>query len=168
MVTAATYDTANAKWNITTSDGRHAKTTFLIVAAGFSSKRYIPNFQNLDKFWGTVHHSSSWPHEVVDTVGKRIGVIGNGASGVQVAQELGPDAKYLCVFHRTSNLALPMRRKMLCAEDQNKAKAKYPNLYDLRERCFGGFAYEWDERNTLSNAPEEREKFRESLLEQGG
>lgn len=44
-------------------------------------------------------------------------------------------------------------------------KGIYPQLYDLRECCFGGFAYEWDERNTLSNTPEEREAFWEAVWE---
>ncbi|KAJ5158180.1 uncharacterized protein N7500_007831 [Penicillium coprophilum] len=168
VVTGSVYDTNAAKWNVTTADGRRAKATFLIVAAGFSSKRYIPNFKGLDKFQGTIHHSSFWPAEGVETAGKRVAVIGSGASGVQIVQELGQEAKSLCLFHRTPNLALPMRRKMLSPEKQNQAKDKYDHLYDLRERCFGGFAYEWDERNTLSNTPEEREKFWESLWEQGG
>lgn len=168
VVTGAIYDTANAKWNVTTADDRHAKATFLIIAAGFSSKRYIPNFKGLEKFRGEIHHSSFWPTEGINAVGKRVAVIGTGASGVQVTQELGPDANSLCVFHRTPNLALPMRRKILSPDDQSKAKEKYPQLYNLRERCFGGFAYEWDERNTLSNTPEEREAFWESLWEEGG
>ncbi|KAJ5082021.1 hypothetical protein N7532_011064 [Penicillium argentinense] len=83
--------------------------------------------------------------------------------GVQIIQELGPDAKSLSVFHRTPNFALPMRRKILYPEGQNRATSRYPELYDLRERYFGGFAYEWDDRNTLSNTPEARETFWESL-----
>lgn len=168
VVTGATYDTDSAKWTVQTADGRQAKATFLIVAAGFSSKRYIPNFKGLDKFKGVMHHSSFWPAEGVETANKRVAVIGSGASGVQIVQELGPTAKNLCLFHRTPNLALPMRRKDLVAEKQNQCKAKYGELYDLRERCFGGFAYEWDERNTLSNTPEEREHFWQSLWDQGG
>ncbi|OJJ85300.1 uncharacterized protein ASPGLDRAFT_57452, partial [Aspergillus glaucus CBS 516.65] len=61
-----------------------------------------------------------------------------------------------------------MRRKILCPEEQKNGKGKYPQIYDLRERCFGGFAYEWDDLNTLSNTPEEREAFWESLCEEGG
>lgn len=168
VVTDAYFDTTSAKWNVTTADGRHAKATFLILSAGFASKRYIPDFKGMDKFKGVIHHSSFWPHEGVDTKGKRVAVIGTGASGVQVTQELGPTAKHLCVFHRTPNLALPMRLKTLTPEAQNNAKHKYRELYDLRERCFGGFAYEFDERNTLSNTPEERERFFESLWKEGG
>lgn len=168
VVTGAEFDLKDAKWNITTSDGRHARATYLIVAAGFSSKRYIPDFPGLDRFQGTIHHSSFWPTEGVDTTDKRVAVIGTGASGVQITQELGPTAKELIVFHRTPNLALPMRRKILYPGQQATRKGMYPQLYDLRERCFAGFSYEWDERNTLSNTPEEREAFWESLWAKGG
>lgn len=54
-----------------TADGRTAKSKYLVVAAGFAAKRYIPDFKGMDKFKGTIHHSSFWPEEGVDVQGKR-------------------------------------------------------------------------------------------------
>lgn len=81
VVTDAQFDTDGGKWNVTTADGRHAKARFMIVAAGFAAKRYIPDFPNLDKFEGVLHHSSFWPNEGVDYRGKKVAIIGTGASG---------------------------------------------------------------------------------------
>lgn len=68
-------------------------------------------------------------------------MIGTGASGVQIAQEWGPDAGELKVFQRTPNLAVPMGKRTLTPEEQNAAKSWYPRLFQLREKCFGGFFY---------------------------
>ena len=58
--------------------------------------------------------------EGIDYVGKRVAVIGTGASGVQIIQEMGAVASQLTVYQRTPNLALPMGRKDLTVDEQNK------------------------------------------------
>jgi len=86
VVTSAEFDTEEGKWNVGTQDGRKAKAKFLVVCAGFAAKRYIPGFPSMDKFKGTIHHSSFWPAEGVPYDGKRVAIIGTGASGVQMIQ----------------------------------------------------------------------------------
>jgi len=156
VVTSAEFDEKEAKWIVKTQDGRIAKAKFFIVAAGFAAKRYIPDVPGLDDFKGTVCHSSFWPAEGIDYVGKRVAVIGTGASGVQCIQEMGPVAKQLTVYQRTPNLALPMGRRDLTAEEQNRQKHLYPTIHDMREKCFAGFHYDLLERNTFGDTPEER------------
>ncbi|KAF2098477.1 HK97 family phage prohead protease [Rhizodiscina lignyota] len=168
VVTGAQFDTKEGKWHVKTADGRLAKAKHLVVAAGFASKRYIPNWKGLDRFKGTLHHSSFWPDEGVDVKGKRCAVIGTGASGVQISQEWGPDAGELKVFQRTPNLAVPMGKRMLTPEEQNKGKDWYHRLYQLREKCYGGFFYGMHERNTFQDTPEEREAFYHKLWDYGG
>ena len=55
-----------------------------------------------------------------------------------LAMGRGPKAAHLKVFQRTPNLTVPMRLRKLSAEEQEEAKRWYPELFDLRERCFGG------------------------------
>lgn len=86
VVTSAEFDTEEGKWNVGTQDGRKAKAKHLVVCAGFAAKRYIPGFPSMDKFKGTIHHSSFWPVEGVPYGGKRVAIIGTGASGVQMIQ----------------------------------------------------------------------------------
>ncbi|KAI9739883.1 MAG: hypothetical protein M1818_004939 [Claussenomyces sp. TS43310] len=168
VVSDAQFHTDEGKWHVKTSDGRSAKSKYLIVAAGFSAKRYIPAFKGIETFKGVIHHSSFWPEEGVDVRGKRCAVIGTGASGVQIAQSWGPQAESLDVFQRSPNLAVPMGRRALTKEEQNSAKRFYPQLYELREKCFGGFLYSFAERNTFDDSPEEREAFFEKLWGHGG
>jgi cation diffusion facilitator CzcD-associated flavoprotein CzcO len=153
---------------VKTADGRTARSKYLIVAAGFAAKRYIPDFKGLNTFKGAIHHSSFWPEEGVDVEGKRCAVIGTGASGVQISQEWGPTVGSLKVFQRTPNLAVPMGKKPLTHEEQQNSKKHYPRLYELREKCFGGFLFSWDEKNTFEDNYAEQEAFYQKLWDHGG
>lgn len=168
VVTSAEFDQSAGKWTVKTADGRTAKTRFLIVAAGFAAKRYIPGFPSMDKFKGTMCHSSFWPNEGIDYNGKRVAIIGTGASGVQMIQEMGPVAEQLDVYQRTPNLALPMGRRDLTKEEQDRLKPYYPEILAYRERCFAGFHYDLCERDTFDDSPEDREKFFDGLWKQAG
>lgn len=168
VVVDAQFKTDEARWHIKTADGRTAFARYFIVATGFAAKRYVPEWPGMDKFKGIVHHSSFWPDEHIDVRGKRCAVIGTGASGVQVTQAWGPIAGSLKVFQRTPNLALPMKRHPLTAEEQKKSKELYPELFSLREKSFGGFLYTFDEKSSQDDSPEEREAFFESLWQAGG
>ncbi|KAI9825594.1 MAG: hypothetical protein M1819_000490 [Sarea resinae] len=168
VVTDAQFNENTGKWTVKTADGRTAYARHLIVAAGFAAKRYVPAWPGIDSFKGVIHHSSFWPDEGVDVKGKKVAVIGTGASGVQVTQELAPIAGELKVFQRTPNLTVPMGRKDLTAEEQNAAKVHYPELFAFRERCFGGFLFDIIEKNTFDDTPEEREAFFHKLWDNGG
>ncbi|EFQ34605.1 HK97 family phage prohead protease [Colletotrichum graminicola M1.001] len=171
VVVGAQFQPDEGKWHIKTADGRLAKSKYFVVAAGFASKRYIPNWPGIESFRGIVHHSSFWPEEKVDVRGKRCAVIGTGASGVQIAQEWGQAVGQhgeLKVFQRTPNLALPMGKRPLTPQEQNNGKSWYPRLFHLREKCFGGFVYGMIERGTFDDTPEEREAFYRSLWDRGG
>ncbi|GKT65697.1 steroid monooxygenase [Colletotrichum tofieldiae] len=171
VVVGAQFQPTEGKWHVKTADGRLAKSKYFVVAAGFASKRYIPNWPGAEKFRGVVHHSSFWPEEDVDVRGKRCAVIGTGASGVQISQEWGQAVGQhgeLKVFQRTPNLAVPMGKRSLTPQEQNIGKSWYPRLFQLREKCFGGFFYGMVERNTFDDSPEEREAFYRALWDHGG
>ncbi|OJJ48230.1 hypothetical protein ASPZODRAFT_1543128 [Penicilliopsis zonata CBS 506.65] len=168
VVVGAHFNHDEVRWHISTADGRTARAKYLIVAAGFSAKRYIPDWEGLDRFQGVIHHSSFWPEKEVDVHGKRCAVIGTGASGVQLTQAWGPVADSVRVFQRTPNLTLPMRRRLLSREEQEQSKAFYPDLFCLRERTFGGFLYTFVEKTLDQDSEEEQQAFLEKLWEAGG
>ncbi|KAK7749182.1 hypothetical protein SLS62_008363 [Diatrype stigma] len=168
VVVGGQFDTKEGRWIVKTADGRTAKAKYLILGTGFAARRYIPDWPGMDKFKGVIHHSSFWPEEPVDVKGKRCAVIGTGASGVQIVQAWGPEAGDLKVFQRTPNLAVPMRKKNLTVKEQEESKKYYPELFKYRETNFAGFLYDWYEKNTFDDTPEEREKFYESVWKDGG
>ncbi len=101
--------------------------------------------------------------------GQRIGVIGTGASGVQVIQEAGKVASQLTVFQRTPNLALPMQQRILDEATQQQMKEHYPEIFRQRDESDGGiFDIVTDERSTLEVTDEEREAVFERAWQLGG
>ncbi|OJZ81076.1 hypothetical protein ASPFODRAFT_146628 [Aspergillus luchuensis CBS 106.47] len=168
VVVSAEFNPKTGRWNIITADGRHASAKYFIVATGFSAKRHVPEWPGMDSFRGDIHHSASWPEDGVDFQGKRCAVIGTGASGVQLTQALGPVASSLKVFQRTPNLAIPMRKRPLTVEEQERLKPLYPELFRLRETSFGGFTYDFIERGVFDENEKEREAFLEGIWEKGG
>jgi cyclohexanone monooxygenase len=100
--------------------------------------------------------------------GRRVGVIGTGASGVQVIQEAGRIALHLTVFQRTPNLALPMRQQALDEASQRAMKVHYPEWFRRRTQSAGGlFDIVADKRSTLEVSAEERRAVFESAWRKG-
>jgi cyclohexanone monooxygenase len=93
----------------------------------------------------------------VDFKGKRVGVIGTGASGVQVIQEVYRDVAELTVFQRTPNLALPMRQRKLDDEAKRRMKETFPERFLKRAATFAGFDYDVIPKNALDVSDQERQ-----------
>lgn len=74
----------------------------------------------------------------------------------------------MTVFMRTPNLAIPMGKRDMTKKEQEELMPTYPQQFDMRERCFAGFTYDFLERNTFDDTPEERETFFESLWKRAG
>lgn len=168
-VVGAEFDKPSGKWNIKTEDGRTAKAKYMLLALGFAAKRHFPDWPGMEDFEGEIHHSSFWPDSGVDVKGKRVGVIGTGSTGVQIAQETSKEAASVTNFVRTPNLCLPMEQKPLTREEQDRRKeTEYEEIFKSRLNTFAGFQYDYIEKNTFEDGPEEREAFYEKLWDNGG
>jgi cation diffusion facilitator CzcD-associated flavoprotein CzcO len=115
-----------------------ATARYFVLCTGLGSKPYVPDLPGLGDFAGERHLTALWPQQGLDMAGKRVGVIGTGASGVQVAQEAAGVAAHLTVFQRTPNMALPMRQTKLDEDTIRRMKEKYPEIYDRRTKTFAG------------------------------
>ncbi len=101
--------------------------------------------------------------------GKRVGVIGTGASGVQVAQEASREASHLTVFQRTPILALPMRQAKLDEATQTEMKKDYPENFRKRRNDFGGFFDIFPvDKSALEVSEQERRAVYEEAWNKGG
>jgi cation diffusion facilitator CzcD-associated flavoprotein CzcO len=95
VVVESQFNTDEGRWHVKTADGRTAKTKYLVIAAGFAAKRYVPDeFIGIDNFQGICHHSSFWPDLNIDVSDKKCCVIGTGASGVQMYLPESPFQEY--------------------------------------------------------------------------
>ncbi len=167
-VTAAAYDEAETRWEIATEDGRRARARFLITALGPLSTPTMPNLEGIDSFQGESFHTGRWPHEPVEFAGKRVAVIGTGATGVQVIQEVAKTAGHLTVFQRTPNYCAPLLNRPIDAETQRTIKASYPEIFERCRQSHGCFIHQADPRKALEVSAEEREAFYEKLYGEPG
>jgi cyclohexanone monooxygenase len=138
-VTAARFDERRRRWRIETDRGGHLDARYFVLCTGFASKPYVPAIPGLDGFAGACHHTARWPQEGLDLAGRRVGVIGTGASGVQVIQEASKVAEELVVFQRTPVTALPMQQRRLTVAEQDEWKRDDPELFRRRNAPPGSF-----------------------------
>lgn len=171
-VREADFDEDRHQWKIRAKN-EEGKDTFIyanhfIMCTGSSSKPYIPKIKDLERFEGISSHTAFWPQEGIDFKGKRVGVIGTGASGVQVIQEASKEAAKLTVFQRTPNLCLPMGQRQLSEKDNREGKLANPEVFENRLATWGGIDYDIDERLARNFSAEERDAHFEELWQSGG
>jgi cation diffusion facilitator CzcD-associated flavoprotein CzcO len=106
-VEAVRWSEPDRQWVLETSEGTLTATS-VIAANGFLSEPSIPHFEGIESFAGEVMHSAQWDPSY-DVTGKRVAVIGTGASAVQIVPEVVKDATKLFVFQRTAAWILPHR-----------------------------------------------------------
>ena len=167
-VAAATYDETNGRWQIETENGLRASARFLITAVGILSAPTMPNIDGIDQFRGEAYQTARWPHGPVSFAGKRVGVIGTGATGVQVIQSVAKTAAHLTVFQRTPNYCAPLGNRPISPEEQRRIKASYPSIFAQCRETNGCFMHKSDPRSALEVSPEEREAFYERLYHEPG
>ncbi len=138
-VTAAHYDELAKRWAITTDTGETVSARVLVTATGIYSDPYRPDFEGVDDFQGLQLQSSRWPREPVNFEGKRVGIIGTGASGVQLTPILAKQAAQLTVFQRTASYTVPLQNHKAEAEDTRARKAAYPALREAQRVSGAGF-----------------------------
>ena len=167
-VAAAHYHDATRTWDIALEDGGRFTCRFLITAVGPLSAPTLPTIDGVESFTGQSFHTARWPHRPVDFAGKRVAVIGTGATGVQTIQEVAKTAGQLTVFQRTPNWCAPLLNSKISAEEMAKLRAGYPEMFQRCQETFSCFIHTMDPRGTFEVTPEEREAFWEKLYGEPG
>ncbi|KAL8279714.1 hypothetical protein RQP46_007809 [Phenoliferia psychrophenolica] len=162
----AKWDEDTKFWTIGSGGGATFRARRVVWCTGFFTKRLMPNLAGLDSFIGPIIHPGVWPKEGIDLAGKRVGIIGTGASGVQLVQTLAPVVGSLTVFQRTPNTALPMVQRKLPV--QGLDKSTYPDAFRRLRETTTGFLYSPRDHSALDATPAERESFFEDLYRFGG
>jgi cation diffusion facilitator CzcD-associated flavoprotein CzcO len=166
-VVAAHYDGHN-RWGVTTSAGETISARYLILAVGTSSKPNIPDFPGLDTFEGQWFHSARMPPEGVNFSGKRVAVIGNGATAVQIVPVVARQAAQVYEFSRNPYHCLPARNHKLDAYDWQEIHAQHKEIWAHARDTFGGFPYADFAGVAADFSDEEREQLFEAAWRKGG
>jgi cation diffusion facilitator CzcD-associated flavoprotein CzcO len=167
-VTAAHWDEAANRWSVTLEGGQQATSRFLFTAIGILSAHTLPAIPGRDSFKGPAYHPARWPHTPVDFTGKRVGIIGTGATASQAIPEIAKQAKQLTVFQRRPNWAAPLHNSKISKEEMDSIKARYEEIYAHCAKTPSWFIHQADPRKTLDVTPEDREAFWEKLYSEPG
>ena len=169
-IQSAVFDAENDLWTVKTSQGETVTTRIIDLCVGQSSAVYIPDElkETMDDFKGELHHTALWPDEGVEWAGKRVAIIGSGASGVQSFQEMTKTAAHVTMFQRTPNIALPMQQRKFTSADQEEAKKSYPDMHERLPSHYGGAEFDFIHQSARDVSPEERERTFEELWNYGG
>ena len=167
-VMSAVFDENENRWEVVMEDGNRARGQFLVTSVGILSAGYVPEFEGKDSFKGVSCHTGRWPQEGVDLAGKRVGVIGTGASGVQLITEIAKEVSHLTVFQRTANFCAPLRNSPIDDETQREIKENFPEIFKKCLETPGSFVHEFDPRSAMSVTPEERLEQYERLWQKSG
>ncbi|GGE51643.1 cyclohexanone monooxygenase [Agaricicola taiwanensis] len=168
-VTGMTFDEARAVWTVSTDAGPSIEARFCIMASGNLSAPRVPDFRGLERFRGEWHHSARWPREGVDFTGKRVALIGTGATGIQMLPKIAAQAGFVTVFQRTANFSVPAGNHPMPKEEDREHKARYPELRKAaRKQSSGMSRVPIPTMSALDVPHEERLRIYERLWAKGG
>ena len=167
-VTAAHYQEDTRSWDVILEDGRRYTTRLLITAIGVLSAATMPTIPGVATFQGQSCHTHYWPKEPVRFEGKRVAVIGTGATGVQTITEVAKTAGHLTVFQRTPQWCAPLHNATIGKEEMHRIRANYAEIFARCQETYGCFIHATDPRATSEVTPEEREAFWEKLYGEPG
>ena len=167
-VTGGEFDEGSNLWTVHTDKGEVVTTRYLIAAVGSLSHTNMPQFKDLEKFTGKWYHTSRFPKEGVDFTGKRVAVVGTGATAVQAIPEIVQQAKHLTVFQRTANYCVPARNGKVDPDVVKARKADYDNIVKRTRESFFGQEHYFIPKSALEATPEEREREFDKRWDAGG
>ncbi|KAL0929497.1 cyclopentanone monooxygenase [Colletotrichum truncatum] len=162
------FDSTDRCWHFRTTKGLHATSKYAIFACGSMNKPYMPLFPNQDMFGGPVIHPSAWPSNIQLT-GKKIGIIGQVASGLQIVQELAKVDCQLTVFVRNPCIAIPMHQRQLSKRESEEMKHYYDAIF-TKARFDSSSALPYNQNPNLLRYTTEAERtgLFERLWDRGG
>ncbi len=155
-IVSAHYDEDRGRWEVKTDKGETIDTQYLIACTGMLSAPLTDRFPGQSSFKGEIHHTGRWPKGGVDLKGKRVAVIGIGATGIQVIQTIAPEVGELKVFVRTPQYVVPMRNPKYSDEDWGNFIERFDELKARVQKTFSGMDYDFENGSWFDNTPEQR------------
>lgn len=147
-------------WQVTTAEGAVHTAKYFISGMGMISEPMIPRIPGMDRFEGPLFHSSRWPEEGLDYAGKRVGIIGAGATTVQMLPLVAETAASVTVFQRTPNYILPAMQRDMTPEWEKEIKDNYDAIVTKCRNHVFGMAFDSPVgRNVMDTPPEERQRI---------
>lgn len=165
-VNSAEWSETTGRWTVKTASGEVASSKYLFLCSGLLQRRHYPDFPGFSQYKGETHHSAFWPEDL-NLEGKRVCVVGCGATAVQIVQELTKKASHLSMLMRRPSLCLPIGNRPITVEEQDNWKLFFPTLFRESRLSTGGFPYKPPAKSVFDASEEEREAHYEQLWRAG-
>ncbi len=166
-IKSAHYDEDRGRWTLTTDAGQVIDAQFVVSCSGMLSAPMTNLFEGQDSFKGDIFHTARWPREAVNLKGKRVGCIGNGATGIQVIQTIAPEVGELKVFIRTPQYVNAMNNPQYGPAEVEEYKSKFEYYKERLPHTFAGFEFDFDNGTWADSTPEQRHEVLERIWENG-
>jgi len=167
-VRSLVFDDNRNHWTIRLDGDREMTTRFVVSAVGTLSTPTLPKFEGMASFEGASFHAFDWPHDPIDLGGKRIAVIGSGATAIQIIPEVAKAAEHLTVFQRRPNWAAPLNNTPISESEMEAIRKRYDEIFATCARSPGGFDHEPDSRSFYDVSPEQRRELWDRLYDEPG
>jgi cyclohexanone monooxygenase len=155
-------------WTVTTSAGETIRAKNIVLGLGVLSEPYLPAFKGIEQFGGEWYRTGRWPKQEPDFRGKKVAVIGTGATGVQLIPIVAEQAAQLTVFQRTANYIIPAQNHPLGEEQRKRIREDYDAIWaKVRSHAFG-MPFEVTGRRAVEATAAEREAVFEECWQRGG
>ncbi|KAL5002223.1 hypothetical protein BDV10DRAFT_203002 [Aspergillus recurvatus] len=167
-VNKAHYQEGSRSWLLTDEKGNTYSSRWLVTCMGILNQYTLPNIPGVHDFQGQAIHTARWPHEPVAFEGKRVGIIGTGATGIQAIQEIVKTAGHLTVFQRTANWSAPLNNGPISPAEMEEIRKAYPEIFKRCRESYSCFLHKSNPTSVFSVPAEEREKFWNDLYRTKG
>ncbi len=166
-VASAHFNERTERWDITTEQGERIDAQYFIACCGMLSAPLAERFAGQASFKGQIVHTGLWPKEGIDLKGKRVAVVGTGATGIQVIQTIAPQVGSMTIFARTPQYVVPMKNPKYSQADWERFGSQFHGLKKRVQETFAGFDYDFDSGPWADKTPEERHAVLEKYWNDG-
>jgi len=166
-IVSAHYRENDGRWTVTTEVGEKIDTQFVLACCGMLSAPLVDRFPGQSTFRGEIHHTGLWPKNGVELKGKRVAVIGTGATGIQVIQTIAPDVAAMKIFVRTPQYVVPMKNPEYSQADWDRWASQFHDLKKRVRSTFAGFHYDFENRPWAELTAEQRTEVLEKFWDDG-
>jgi len=163
----AHFDESANLWELESDTDERFTAKYIITALGLLSATNVPNFKGLQSFQGDWYHTGNWP-QGVSLEGKRVGVIGNGSTGVQFITATAPQVKQLTVFQRSPQYSVPVANGPVTPQYVADVKKNYDQIWSQVKNSVVAFGFQESAVPAMSVSPAERQAVFQKAWENGG
>jgi cation diffusion facilitator CzcD-associated flavoprotein CzcO len=162
-IRSAHFQQDSSSWLLTDESGATYSSRYIITAMGILNQPTMPNIAGVQDFKGESWHTARWPDDASSLEGKRVGIIGTGATAIQTIQAIAGSVGHLTVFQRTPNWTAPLRNTKISPEEMKAIRQRYPEIFRQCLESYSCFIHVGDTNSTLSMPEEERLAHWEAL-----